>query len=89
MLRTLLLLIALLVLIAIGLVALGIINLSPSGQGGVTIETRDVEVGTTEANVQMPVVRLENRKVEVPSLGVENAQAPNTGAENVQQVNTQ
>ena len=73
MLRMLLLLIALLVLIGIGLVALGVVNLSPRTDGGMTIETRDVEVGTTEANVQMPVVRMENRKVEVPSLGVEEA----------------
>ena len=72
MLRTLLLLIALLILIVIGLVALGVINLNTSGDGGVTIQTRDVEVGTTEKNVQLPVVRLENRKVEVPSVGVED-----------------
>ena len=72
MLRILLLLIALLVLLAIGLVALGVINLNPGSDGGVTIQTRDVEVGTTEKNVQLPVVRLENRKVEVPSVGVED-----------------
>jgi hypothetical protein len=72
MLRTLLLLIALLILIVIGLVALGVINLNTSGNGGVTIQTRDVEVGTTEKNVQLPVVRLENRKVEMPSVGVED-----------------
>ena len=71
MLRTLLLLIALLVLIGIGLVAAGVINLNRSSDGGVTIETRDVEVGTTETNVALPVVRMENRKVEMPSVGVE------------------
>ena len=74
MLRTLLLLIALLVLIAIGLVALGVVNLTPNSEGGVTLETRDVDVGTTEANVQLPVVRMENRKVELPSVGVDNNQ---------------
>ena len=72
MLRTFLLLIALLILIVIGLVALGVINLNTRGDGGVTIQTRDVEVGTTEKNVQLPVVRLENRKVEVPSVGVDD-----------------
>ncbi len=71
MLRTLLLLIALLIVIGIALVSLGVINLNRSSDGGVTIETRDVEVGTTAANVQMPVVRMENRKVQVPSVGVE------------------
>jgi len=73
MLRILLLLIALLILIAIGLVATGVINLSRSDNGGVTIQTRDVEVGTTEANVQLPVVRMENRTVEMPSIGVEDS----------------
>ena len=37
-----------------------------------TIRTSDVEVGTTEKNVQLPVVRMENRTVEVPSLGVQD-----------------
>lgn len=77
MLRTLLLLIALIVLICIGLVATGVINLNRSSDGGVTIETKDVEVGTTEANVQLPVVRMENRKVEVPSVGVEDTNQVN------------
>jgi hypothetical protein len=75
MLRTLLLLIALLVLIAIGLVALGVVNLRPNSDGGVTVETGDLDVGTTEANVPMPVVRIENRKVELPSVGVDSNQA--------------
>ena len=70
MLRILLLLIALLVLIGIALVSLGVINLNRGSDGGVTIETRDVEVGTTEKNVQLPVVRMEERTVEVPSVGV-------------------
>jgi hypothetical protein len=73
MLRILLLLIALLILIAIGLVATGVVNFNRSNEGGVTIQTRDVEVGTTEANVQLPVVRMENRTVEMPSIGVEDA----------------
>jgi hypothetical protein len=71
MLRTLLLLIALLIVIGIALVSLGVINLNRSSEGGVTIETRDVEVGTTATNVQLPVVRMENRKVQMPSVGVE------------------
>ena len=77
MLRILLLLLVLLVLIGIGLVATGVINLTRSSDGAVTIETRDVEVGTTAANVQMPVVRMENREVQVPSVGVEDNQQAN------------
>jgi hypothetical protein len=71
MLRTILLLIALLIVIGIGLVAFGVINLRPSDTG-VSIETSDVEVGTKVRNVQVPVVRMENRQIEVPSVGVEN-----------------
>jgi hypothetical protein len=70
MLRTLLLLIALLIVIGIGLVALGVVNLRQDS-GGVSIETRDVEVGTTNATVQVPVVRMEDRQVEVPAVGVD------------------
>ena len=69
MLRTLLLLIVLVILVAIALVATGVINLR-SGDDGVSVETRDVEVGTTVTNVQVPVVRMENRQVEVPTLQV-------------------
>ena len=75
MLRTLLLFIVLLIVIGIALVALGVINLRQDGNG-VSIQTSDVEVGTTTANVQLPVVRMENRQVEVPHVGVENEAAP-------------
>lgn len=71
MLRTLLLLIALVVLIVIALVATGTINLTQSSDGTVSIETRDVEVGTTTRNVNVPVVKIESRQVEVPSVGLE------------------
>ena len=77
MLRTLLLIVAVLVLIGIALVAFGAINLRQSSDGTVQIETKDVEVGTTATNVQVPVVRMENRTVEVPSVGVEDDVAKN------------
>ena len=77
MLRTLLILLALLILIGIGLVATGVINLNRGSDGAVTIQTRDVEVGTTPANVQVPVVRMENREVQVPSVGVQDNQQAN------------
>ena len=73
MLRTLLMFIVLLIVIGIVLVALGVINLHQD-ESGVSIQTRDVEVGTTAANVQLPVVRMENRTVEVPRVGVEQPQ---------------
>ena len=72
MLRTLLLLIALIVVIGIALVSFGVINLNRSSDGTVTLETKDVEVGTTTTNVSVPVVRTEERQVEVPRIGVAN-----------------
>ena len=74
MLRTLLLFIALLIVIGIALVAFGVVNLRQDADG-VAIETRDVEVGTTVKNVQVPVVRMEDRQVEVPSVGVQDQNA--------------
>ena len=76
MLRKLLFFIALLILIVIALVLAGVINVNRGSDGTVSIQTRDVEVGTTTTNVQLPVVRMEERKVEVPRIGVdENEQA--------------
>ena len=79
MLRTLLLLIALIIVIGIALVGFGVINLNRSSNGQVTIETRDVEVGTTTTNVQVPAVRLEDRQVEVPELRVEDSNLQTNG----------
>ena len=76
MLRTILLVIVLLIVIVISLVSFGIINLYQSSDGTVSIRTSDVEVGTTTTNVQVPVVRMENRVVEVPAVGVENEAPP-------------
>ena len=75
MLRTLLILIALIVLIVIGLVATGYLNLQREPDGGMTLRTRDVEMGTGTANVQVPVIRMENRQVSVPEVGLEDENA--------------
>ena len=77
MLRTLLLLIVLVIAIAIALVMTGTINLRQQGNS-ISLETRDIEVGTTPANVQLPTIRIENREVGIPSITVsdDNAQAP-------------
>jgi len=70
--RTILLVIALLIVIAMALVWTGVINLNRNANGSVSIQTKDVQVGTTPANVQVPVVRTETRQVEVPSVAVTN-----------------
>jgi hypothetical protein len=72
MLRTLLLLIALIVVIGMALVWTGYIDLNRNSDGSVSIQTRDVQVGTTTTNVQMPVVRTETRQVEMPSVSLQN-----------------
>ena len=72
MLRTLLLVVAFVVVIGIALIALGVVSLNRGSDGTVTLETKDVEVGTTTTNVSVPVVRTEERQVEVPSIGVAN-----------------
>ena len=72
MMRTILLVIALLVVIVMALVWTGMINLNHNANGSVSIQTKDVQVGTTPANVQVPVVRTETRQVEVPSVAVTN-----------------
>ena len=76
MLRTILLVVLLLIVIVIALISFGIINLHQGSDGTVSIRTSDVEVGTTTTNVQVPVVRMENRVVEVPSVGVEADNPP-------------
>ena len=62
MLRTILLLIALLIVIGIGLVYTGYLDIGRNADGSVTMDTKDVTVGTTTKNIQ----------VEVPSVTVEN-----------------
>jgi preprotein translocase subunit SecF len=71
--RTILLVIALLIVIAMALVWTGVINLNRNANGSVSIETKNVEIGTTKANVQVPTVRTETRQVDVPSVTVGNA----------------
>lgn len=58
--RILLLLAALIVLILIGLVISGYINLDRSSDGRLSVETGEVRVGTTTTNVQVPRITIEN-----------------------------
>jgi hypothetical protein len=71
MLRKILLLIVFLVVIVIVLVATDVIDLQQRPDGTLAVETKDLDVGTTTTNVQVPVVKMENREVAVPSVGVQ------------------
>ena len=73
--RTILLLIAFVVVIVMALVWTGYINLNRHENGSVSIDAKSVEVGTTSTNVQVPVVKMETRQVEVPSVAVTNGQS--------------
>jgi hypothetical protein len=73
--RTILLLIAFVIVIAMALVWTGYINLNRHDNGSVSIDAKSVEVGTTSTNVQVPVVKMETRQVEVPSVAVTNGQS--------------
>jgi hypothetical protein len=73
--RTILLLIAFVVVIVMALVWTGYINLNRHDNGSVSIDAKSVEVGTTSTNVQVPVVKMETRQVEVPSVAVTNGQS--------------
>jgi cytochrome oxidase Cu insertion factor (SCO1/SenC/PrrC family) len=73
MLRAVLLLIALLVLLLIGAVWLGLVDLNQTQTAQAPkfeVKVNPVEVGTTTANVQTPTVEMKTRQVEVPSVSV-------------------
>lgn len=61
MLRTILLLIALLLVIGIALIYTGAINIGRGSDGSVKIETQDVEVGTKNVSVEVPTISVENQ----------------------------
>ncbi len=75
MLRTLLLIVALVIIIGIVLVATGVVHLNRDGNGSVTVTANPVTVGTENRTVQVPVVTMENRTVQAPVVSVGNGQA--------------
>jgi hypothetical protein len=74
--RALLLLVALLVLVAIGLVYTGVISLSqtrPAQAPAFDLKVKKVDVGTTTANVQVPTVGTKTKQVDVPTIRVDDS----------------
>ena len=78
MVRTLLLIVALVLIIGIVLVATGVVHLNRDGNGAVTMTANPVTVGTENRTIQVPVVTMENRTVQTPVVSVGNGQAANT-----------
>jgi hypothetical protein len=77
MLRTLLLVVALVVIIGIVLVATGIVHLNRDANGNITMTRDSVTVSPENRTIQVPVVTMENRTVQVPVVTVGNGQATN------------
>ena len=74
MLRTLLLVVALVIIIGIVLVATGVVHLNRDANGNVTVTANPVTVGTQNTTVQVPVVTMENRTIQTPTVAVGNGQ---------------
>jgi Tfp pilus assembly protein PilO len=73
MLRTILILVALIIVAVIGLAYAGILSLNQTQSGQAPkfeVEVKDVDIGTTTKNVQVPSVGMETRQVEVPAISV-------------------
>ena len=80
MLRALLIIIALLILVAIGAVWLGLIDLNQTQNAQAPkfeVKVNPVQVGTTTANVQTPTVEMKTRQVDVPTVQVGGGETAN------------
>ena len=80
MLRAVLMIVALLILLVIGAVWLGLVNLNQTQNAQAPkfeVQVNTPQVGTTTANVQVPVVKTETRQVEVPSVTVGTGEPAN------------
>jgi hypothetical protein len=78
MLRTILLIVALLIILAIGAVATGLVDITKPQQAQgprIDIKVNDVDVGTAPANVQMPVVGTATRQIELPKVTIDKGGA--------------
>jgi cytochrome oxidase Cu insertion factor (SCO1/SenC/PrrC family) len=80
MLRAVLMLAALLILLVIGAVWLGLLDLTQTQNAQAPrfeMKVNTPQVGTTTTNVQVPVMKTETRQVEVPSVSVGGGEASN------------
>jgi hypothetical protein len=78
MLRTILLIVALLLVLAIGAVAVGWVDITPTPQTqspGLNVKINDIDIGTSPTNVQMPTVGTATRQVELPSVTIDKGNA--------------
>jgi hypothetical protein len=74
MLRAILLIVALAIILAIGAIAIGLIDITQPQQAKaprIDIRVNDVDVGTAPANVQMPTVGTTTRQIELPQVTID------------------
>ena len=80
MLRAALMIVALVIVLAIGAVWLGLVDLNQTQNAQAPkfeVKVNPVTVGTTTANVQAPTVEMKTRQVEVPSVTVGGGETAN------------
>jgi hypothetical protein len=80
MIRTLLLLIALIIIAAIAATYMGWINLRQTQQAqapAYQLDVKQVGVGTTTTNVSVPTVEMKTRQVEIPTVTVSDGNTAN------------
>ena len=80
MIRTLLLLVALVILAVIALTYTGFINLRQTQQAQAPkyeVDVKEVGIGTTTTNVQVPTVEMKTKQVELPTVTVSDGNQAN------------
>jgi hypothetical protein len=82
MLRAILLIIALVIVLAIGAVATGLVDVTQTQQAQaprLDVKVNDVDIGTAPTNVQVPTVGTTTRQVELPQVSIDKGEpAANT-----------
>jgi len=79
--RLLLIIVALAILVLIGLAYTGMISFTQTRQAQTPeydVKVKQIDVGTTTANVQVPTVGMETKQVEVPTVTVSDGNQANT-----------
>ena len=79
MLRAVLLVVALLIVLAIGAVAVGLVDITRPEQappGRIDVKLNDVDLGTAPTNVQVPTIGTTTKQVELPAVTIDKGNQP-------------
>ena len=76
MLRAILLIVALLIVLALGAVATGLVDITkPAQERKINVKVNDVDVGTAPTNVQMPSLGTTTKQIELPKVSIDKGGA--------------